>query len=134
MMKPAAAGPIRFQSTALTFRDRWDKDQTLSAGLTTVLIGKEIAIAAVPGEPLHRLQTEWKRRAAVPFPLFYGYTWSGTGGWPGYIPDLESAASGGYGADNATRIEVGAAERIVDQHLINLYGLLGMWREQPGRP
>jgi len=38
------------------------------------------------------------------------------------------------GADNATNIEVTAAERIMDQHLVNLYGLRGMWLDKPGRP
>ena len=51
-----------------------------------------------------------------------------------YIPDLKSAAYGGYGADNRTSIEVGAGETIMQRHLINLYRLLGMWRDQPGKP
>ena len=54
--------------------------------------------------------------------------------WPGYIPDLRSAAYGGYGADVSTRIAIGAGEAIMERHLINLYGLLGMWKDQPGRP
>ena len=103
-------------------------------GITTVLINREIAIAAVPGEPLHKLQTTWKTQADVPHPLFYGYTYSSGGVWPGYIPDLKSAAYGGYGADVSTRIEVGAGETIMQRHLINLYRLLGMWRGQPGKP
>jgi hypothetical protein len=76
----------------------------------------------------------WKTQADVPHPLFYGYTYSSGGGWPGYIPDLKSAAYGGYGADVSTRIEVGAGETIMQRHLVNLYRLLGMWRDQPGKP
>jgi hypothetical protein len=76
----------------------------------------------------------WKAQADVPHPLFYGYTYSSGGGWPMYIPDLKSAAYGGYGADNRTSIEVGAGETIMQRHLINLYRLLGMWHEQPGKP
>lgn len=83
---------------------------------------------------MHKLQTEWKRRADVRFPLFYGYTYSAGGVWPGYIPDLKTAAYGGYGADATTRIEVGAGETIIQRHLIHLYDMLGMWRDQPGRP
>jgi len=33
-----------------------------------------------------------------------------------------------------TRIEVGAGERIMLRHLTNLYRMLGMWRDQPGKP
>jgi len=127
-------GPIQFKRDLLRFADRWDKTKSVEVGITTVLIGREIAIAAVPGEPMHKLQTAWKHRADVPQPLFYGYTTTSGHPWPGYIPDLRSAAYGGYGADVTTRIEVGAGEAILERHLINLYGLLGMWRDAPGRP
>lgn len=128
------SGPIQATGETLKFSDRWDKDKSLDVGITTVLIGREIAIAAVPGEPMHKIQTMWKTRAEVPVALFYGYTYSGDGVWPGYIPDLKSAAYGGYGADVTTRVEVGAGETIVERHLINLYKMLGMWRDKPGRP
>ena len=98
------------------------------------MIDGEIAIAATPGELMHKLQTEWKRRAEVKVPLFYGYTYSSGGVWAGYVPDLKTAALGGYGADVSTRIEVGAGEAIIQRHLVNLYGLRGMWKEKPGRP
>ena len=73
------------------------------------------------------------RRADVAHPLFYGYTFSSGGTWAGYIPDLRSAAYGGYGADASTRIEVGAGEKIILRHLTLLYELLGMWLGKPGR-
>ena len=124
---------IRWRTDNMTFGHRWEKDKPLDVGITTVLIGKDIAIATVPGEPLHRLQTMWKQQADVPNALFYGYTVTSTGGWAGYIPDLRSAAYGGYGADASTSIEVGAAEKIMLRHLTNLYELKGMWFDKPGR-
>jgi hypothetical protein len=126
--------PIQFESETTRFADRWDKDKSLELGITTVLINREIAIAAVPGEPMHRFQTYWKQHADVPYPLFYGYTYSARGDWPSYIPDIRSAAYGGYGADVSTQIEVGAGETIMQHHLINLYKMLGMWRDKPGKP
>ena len=133
---PVASGPegITSKSEIITVKDRWDTAQTVEVGITTVLINRAVAIAAVPGEAMHRLQRGWKNRAEVPVPLFYGYTFSAGGTWAGYIPDLRSAAHGGYGADATTRVEVGAGERIMERHLINLYGLLGMWLDKPGRP
>ena len=131
---PIEAGPIRWKSDLLEFNHRWDKGKMLAVGITTILIGKDIAIATVPGEPMHALQKMWKSQADVPHPLFYGYTYSNQGTWAGYIPDLRSAARGGYGADASTTIAVGAGERIIQQHLINLYGLQGMWRDKPGQP
>jgi neutral ceramidase len=126
--------PIRSESETLKFADRWDKDKSIEVGITTVLINREIAIAAVPGEPMHRFQRYWKQHADVPYPLFYGYTYSAGGVWPGYIPDIRSAAYGGYGADVTTHVEVGAGETIMQHHLINVYKLLGMWRDKPGQP
>ena len=126
--------PIQYESETLKFGDRWEKDKSIEVGITTVLINREIAIAAVPGEPMHRFQTYWKQHADVPYPLFYGYTYSAAGVWPGYLPDIRSAAYGGYGADVTTRIELGAGETIMQHHLINLYKMLGMWRDKPGQP
>jgi hypothetical protein len=126
-------GGILARSEVLTFGDRWEAGRTLEVGITTVLIGGAVAIAAVPGEPMHRLQRLWKQQAEVPVPLFYGYTFSSGGTWAGYIPDLRTAAHGGYGADTSTRIELGSGERIMQRHLINLYAMLGMWLEAPGR-
>jgi hypothetical protein len=133
---PVPSGPegIAAKSEIITVKDRWDTAQTVEVGITTVLINRAVAIAAVPGEAMHRLQRAWKDRAEVPVPLFYGYTFSAGGAWAGYIPDLRSAAHGGYGADASTRVEVGTGERLMERHLINLYGLLGMWLDKPGRP
>ena len=125
--------PIKVRSEVITFAERWEKDKTMEVGITTILLGREIAIATVPGEPLHKLQKMWKEQADVPHPLFYGYTFSAGGTWAGYIPDLRSAAYGGYGADASTRIEVGAGEKIMLRHLTFLYDLLGMWKDKPGR-
>ncbi|MCC6368561.1 MAG: neutral/alkaline non-lysosomal ceramidase N-terminal domain-containing protein [Bryobacterales bacterium] len=135
-MKPVSPNryPIEWRSESLRFADRWDKEKSVEFGITTVLINKEIAIAATPGELMHKLQRAWKERADVPYPLFYGYTSSTGGAWPGYIPDLKTAAYGGYGADVTTRIEIGAGETIIERHLIHLYDMLGMWRDKPGKP
>jgi hypothetical protein len=124
---------IRSKSEVLTFAERWDKTRKVEAGITTVLINGEIAIAAVAGEPMHRLQTFWKSQPDVRWPLFYGYTISAGDGWPGYIPDVRTAAFGGYGADTSTRIAVGAGEEIMQRHVINLYDLKGMWRDTQGK-
>jgi hypothetical protein len=124
---------IRWRTDNLSFANRWGDGKPVEVGITTVLIGADIAIAAVPGEPLHRLQTMWKQQADVPNPLFYGYTVTSTGGWPGYIPDLRSAAYGGYGADANTTVEIGAGEKIMLRHLTNLYELKGMWLDKPGQ-
>ena len=119
--------PILSTSEMLEFSNRRPNRAPLHVGITTLLIDREIAIAAVPGKPMHKLQEMWKTGAEVPQPLFWGYTYSSGGEWPGYIPDLRSAAHGGYGADSS--IEIGAGETIIQHHLKNLYGLQGLWQD-----
>jgi hypothetical protein len=131
---PAAPEGIASRSDVLTLADRWEQGRTIDVGITTVLINGVVGIATVPGEPMHALQRMWKERAEVPVPLFYGYTFSAGGTWAGYVPDLRTAAHGGYGADASTRVEVGAGERIMARHLIHLYDMQGKWLEKPGRP
>jgi hypothetical protein len=127
--------PLQAKAATMRFGDRWDKERTHEIGILTVLIGREIAIATLPGEPMHKLQTMWKEQADVPFPLFYGYTYANGGVWAGYVPDIRTAAYGGYGGDSTvTRLEVGAGERMMQQHLIHLFGLRGMWLSAPGAP
>jgi neutral ceramidase len=123
---------IRYKTEVLSFPNRWDKSKTMRTGIATVLIDGEIAIATVPGEPMHSFQAYWKAHADVPWPLFYGYTMGGEGDWPGYIPDLRSAAYGGYGsADDNTIIDPGAGEEMMLHHVKNLYQLRGMWHDKP---
>lgn len=133
-VQPVAVDSIRCKSEVLTFADRWEKQRSIDVGISTALLAPHIAIAALPGEPMHKLQTMWKQKADVAHALFYGYTYSSGGTWAGYIPDLRTAAYGGDGADVTTRLEVGAGERIMLRHLINLYDLRGMWRDSPGQP
>jgi hypothetical protein len=69
----------------------------------------------------------------VPHPFLFGYTWH-QGTWPNYVPDIKSAARGGYGADqsNPKMIEVGSGEAVINKHLENMYRLIGLMREEPG--
>lgn len=131
---PARPAMIQHRTQTMTFKNRWDAAKTVPVGLTTIVINRDIAIATVPGEPFLAMQNRWKQEAGTPNALFYGYTQSTPDPWPGYIPDIRSAALGGYGAGNSVTIEVGAAERIMDQHLIELYGLRGMWLTAPDQP
>lgn len=132
-VQPVAAEAIRAKGEVIALADRWDSSKTIEAGITTVYIAPHIALAAVPGEAMHKLQTLWKSQAGVPHALFYGYTYSSGGTWAGYIPDLRTAAYGGYGADASTNVEVGAGENLIMRHVRNLYELRGMWRTTPGR-
>jgi hypothetical protein len=124
---------VLWRTKQLTFADRWSTTATVPVSMAAVLINRTIGIAAVPGEPFLALQTQFKEKAPVEFPLFAGYTTIDGAEWPDYIPDLRSAAEGGYGADSSTHIEVGAAERIVNQAVADLYWMKAMFQDKPGK-
>ena len=135
-LRPSTQGvaTLHIKEDALQFHGRFQADLTYDIHFTTVLINNEIAVASFPGEPFVKFQLDWKASSDVPHPFFFGYTVNGTvGDKPGYVPDIRSAAYGGYGADSSPNLmEVGAGEAIMNRHLENLYWLRGIMRKEPG--
>jgi hypothetical protein len=114
-------------------RDNWLTTGPLEIAAATVMLNRAVGIMAIPGEPLLELQLAFKREAPVEHPFFFGYTTVGQRRWPEYIPDVRSAAEGGYGGDRRTFIEIGGGERLVNDALIDLYWMKGMLRDKPGK-
>lgn len=134
-LKPQANSNARLRAAAevAEFRDRWDAKKTVRAGLTTLLVNNDIAIATMPGEPFVDLQIALRDKSEIANTFLFGYTYSAGGEWAGYIPTIRAAAEGGYGAGYNTRIEVGAGEAMVDRAIVNIYTLLGKLKDTPGR-
>jgi hypothetical protein len=131
---PGVGTDIRYMDDSLSFTGRFDKTRQYNVHITTILIDDHIVIAACPGELFSSLQLDWKQKIALDQadPFLFGYTWS-TGDWPGYVADIRSAALGGFGADQDTRIiEPGAGEAIMLRQLTNYYRLTGLMRDKPG--
>jgi neutral ceramidase len=124
---------IRYMNDSLKFSCRFDKNAAFDVHISTILINDDIVIATFPGEPFIQLQLDWKKKVEVAHPFLFGYTWH-QGTWPNYVPDIKSAASGGYGADQSSprMIEVGSGEAVMNKHLENMYRLTGLMREEPG--
>ncbi|MCX8036069.1 MAG: neutral/alkaline non-lysosomal ceramidase N-terminal domain-containing protein [Candidatus Sumerlaeia bacterium] len=130
---------LQWRRRTMTFANRWKEPGSeyympagpIEIGAASVLINRRIGIMAIPGEPHLSLQMMFKRDAPVEFPLFLGYTTCGHPKWPEYIPDIRAAAEGGYGAARRTFIEVGGGERLVNQALIDLYDMKGMFSDKP---
>ncbi len=126
---------IEVMTDTLHFNGRFKKEEEYSIHILTLLINKQIIVATCPGEPFIRLQLELKRkiREAGGMPFLFGYTWF-EGTWPNYIPDILSAARGGYGADQSwpEPIEVGAGERIMNKHFENYLRLNKLMRNDYG--
>ncbi len=134
-LKPPVNDNARLVAAAdvLSFRDRWNPQKTIRAGLTTLLINDQIAIATLPGEPFVDLQIALRDKSEISYTFLFGYTYSEGGEWIGYVPTIRAASEGGYGAGYNTRIEVGAGEAMIDRHLVNLFTLSGKLQTSPSR-
>ena len=134
-LKPQANVNARLLAAAevLSFRDRWEAQKIIRAGLTTLLINDQIAITTLPGEPFVDLQIALRDKSEIPYTFLLGYTYSAGGEWIGYVPTIRAASEGGYGAGYNTRIEVGAGEALIDRHLVNLFTLSGKLQPSPSR-
>lgn len=133
--KPGKSSELKILSDVLTFKNRWNPEKTLKLGVASLLINREIGIVALPGEPFHKYQKDLRETADLPHAYVFGYADCGYHGWPGYyLPDIRSAAYGGYGASDTTTPEVGAGERLLNRGLIQLYTMRGMFKDKPGRP
>lgn len=125
---------LRYLGDSIHFTGRFNKKLDYNVHLSTLLIGRQIVIAACPGELFVQLQLDWKKQMELAGvqPFLFGYTWS-EGSWPGYIADVRSAALGGYGADQGDNlIEPGAGEAIMTRQLVDFYRLNGLMRDRPG--
>jgi len=96
--------------------------ETMHLPVATVLIDGKIAMMGMPGEPFVEFQMNWRARCPVKDSFFLGYA----NGYFGYLPTIQAATEGGYGAVNATTwVQVGAGEKMVDHAVIKLDKMLG---------
>jgi neutral ceramidase len=130
---PGNSGSLATASFQTRFRDRWDPAQELTLGVTSLLINDEIGVVTLPGEPFHHFQVDFRERSNTKHSFLFGYCSNGPYDWPRYLPDLRSAARGGYGASDTTLAEVGAGEHLVNQGLVQLLALEGRLKSKPQR-
>lgn len=124
---------LEFASSQFSFQHRFEADKKVDLGVSTLLINDDIAVVTLPGEPFHKFQLDIRNQANVPHMYLFGYCCNEGYDWPSYIPDLVSAARGGYGASDTTKAEVGAGERLINRGLVQLFKLQGRLKEEAQR-
>ena len=129
---PGKSGRLQVSTKSIPVQHRWEPEKTLRFGTTAILINHEIGIVTLPGEPFHHFQVNVRERSSLPHTFLFGYCDNCYQDWPNwYLPDIESAARGGYGASDATIAELGTGERLCDIGLIQLYTLWGRIQSKP---
>jgi hypothetical protein len=122
---------IKLKTDSLELKNRFD-DGISRIHFSTILINDRFAIATFPGEPFIKFQLDWKREMSpLVVPFFFGYTWNG-GKWPTYVPDVRSAALGGYGADWGPVCAPEGGEAVMTRHIRNYYEIKGLMRHDQG--
>lgn len=131
--QPGQSHTLAFASRTIKVAHRWNPDASITLGVTSILINNDIGIMTMPGEPFHAFALDFRARARLPHAFLFGYCCDDAYDWPDYLPDLVSAARGGYGASDTTNAEVGAGEQLVNAGLAQLYTLRGYLKSSPQR-
>ena len=131
---PYDENSLKIKSDSMQFIGRYLPDRKFNPHFSLIVVNGRYVFSVVSGEFFIKFQLDWKNALSqydvVPF--FLGYVNLGGRG-AGYVPDIRSAALGGYGADwGEGLIEVGAGERIMNRQLENYYRLIGLMRNRPG--
>jgi LmbE family N-acetylglucosaminyl deacetylase len=134
-MRPAASaeGSIEVGENLFEVPNRWMPSQSIPIGVSTVVLNKNIAFVAVPGEAFVELQKSLADQSPLANTFFLGYCYSAGGVWAGYLPTIRASTEGGYGAGYNTDVAVGTGEKVIRQAVINLYRTLGRLRDIPER-
>ena len=90
-----------------------------------------LCFLALPGEPFVEHQLTFREKSECRVAMMFGYSYSAGGAWAGYIPTLQAAAEGGYGASYNTSVAVGTGEMLVDLGVIRLFEMRGLLKELP---
>ena len=107
---------IKESVVTLTFRNEDEKTQ--ERGVMAVVLGGQLALAAIGGEPFvgHQLYLDEKTRPVPAILLGYAFFGAGSPKWY-YIPTEEATRTGGYGADGGrlNPLEARAGRKMVDE-------------------
>ena len=140
---------VSYRTTTLDIPSRWSPEAVAEAGrgassidrwlvlnyhpvyvapVGTLLLGKQVALALLPGEPFIDFQFRIDAASPVKNTWIVGYCERTVG----YLPTIRAAAEGGYGGNGPeTLLQIGAADQMITWATVQLYDQLGMFRALP---
>ena len=114
------AGKFRFESLPLDVpfhADHADAGKTMKAAVNTLLLTEDIALASFSGEYFNAFATRLASASPAQYTFFLGYS----NGDLGYVPTIEAAGFGGYGAEPADiSVQVTAGRDHIDAAIASL--------------
>jgi neutral ceramidase len=127
----AVSGRLRVAAEVMAAPNRWKPAETIPIGWTAGAFGDALCFAALPGEPFVEHQLTFREKSECGSAMLFGYSYSVGGGWAGYLPTVQAAVEGGYGADYNTTVAVGTGERLMDRAVVKIFEMRGLLKELP---
>ncbi len=125
------SGALRTGSEITTVSHRFKPAEKVAVGWTVGAFGDSLCFVSLPGEPFVEHQLAFREKAECGMGMLFGYSYSSGGEWAGYLPTIQAAVEGGYGASYNTTVEVGTGERLVDKAVVKLFELRGLLKDLP---
>ena len=89
---------------------------TSDVGLLTIVLNRDLALVAIPGEPFIQHQLDLTAKSPLANTLILGLAYHGKGTpFVVYIPTVQAVKEGGYGAAECSFLAADAGERMVNE-------------------
>ena len=116
----AAAGAIRIDASMVNIPHRRGGGVS-EVGVSTVVIGRDLALTAVPGEPFVRHQLDLTARSPAANTFLLGLAYHGRGSpFVIYLPTAQAVREGGYGATECSFLAADAGATLVGRAIEQL--------------
>ncbi len=111
---------LQVKESLLTIPNR-NGNKTTDVGLLTVVINRDLALFAIPGEPFIQHQIDLTRKSPVANTFILGLAYHGQGTpFVVYIPTVQAVKEGGYGAIECSFLAPDAGEQMVTEALLSI--------------
>jgi hypothetical protein len=127
--RPASVQPVlQVKESLLTIPHR-SGAQSTEVGLLTVVIQRDLALVAIPGEPFVQHQLDLTAKSPVPNAFILGLAYSGRGTpFTVYLPTVQAVKEGGYGAAECSFLAADAGERLVNEAVARIHALVSEFK------
>ncbi len=100
--------------------------KTTGVGLLTVVIPRDFALVAIPGEPFIQHQLDLRAQSPLAKTFLLGLAYGGQGAlFVVYIPTAQAVKEGGYGAAECSFLAADAGEKMVAEVVAAIRDLTG---------
>ena len=116
--------PIQIKESLLTLAHRNGMNKS-NVGILSVVINKDLALVAIPGEPFISHQIELTSKSPIKNTLVLGLAYHGKGSpFVVYIPTVQAVKEGGYGAAECSFLAADAGEKMISEAVLSIQSLL----------